>query len=345
LGLRDEILEQPSAVGRLLADPDDQVARAARHVLDRGVRMVFLAARGSSDNAGLYAKYLWGAFNSLPVAQAAPSLFTVYHRPPVIAESLVVAISQSGQSPDITSVVLEGRRQGALTLAITNDVRSPLAMASELVIDIMAGPELAVAATKTYTTELVAIAMLSAALSEDAGRRQWLARTPELVEQAIALDAPARSAAERHLAMQHCAVLGRGFNYATAFEWALKLKELARVIAEPYSPADFEHGPVALAQEGFPVLAVVPTGPMAEGSVPLLKRLTEERQVELLLISNDEAALALARTPLRLAPDLPEWLSPIIAIVPAQLLCYNLARARGLDTEDPRGLTKVTRTV
>ncbi len=263
----------------------------------------------------------------------------------MIAESLVVAISQSGQSPDITSVVREGRRQGALTLAITNDVESPLARASELVIDIMAGPELAVAATKTYTTELVAIAMLSAALSEDPGRREWLARTPELIAQALTLDAPARTAAERHLAMAHCAVLGRGFNYATAFEWALKLKELAHVIAEPYSPADFEHGPVALAQEGFPVLAIVPTGPMAEVSVPLLRRLVEERHVELLLISNDEAALALARTPLRLAHDLPEWLSPIVAIVPAQLLCYHLARARGLDTEDPRGLTKVTRTV
>jgi glucosamine--fructose-6-phosphate aminotransferase (isomerizing) len=345
LGLREEILEQPAAVARLLADPDDQVARAARRVADRAVPMVFLAARGSSDNAGLYAKYLWGAFNRLPVALAAPSLFSVYSMPPAIGNALVVAISQSGQSPDIVSVMREGRRQGALTLAITNDPASPLAAAAELVIDTMAGPERAVAATKTYTTQLVTVAMLSAAMAGSAERRAWLGRLPSLLEDALALDATVRGAAVRHRSMDRCAVLGRGFNYATAFEWALKLKELARVVAEPYSVADFEHGPVALARNGFPVFAVIPAGPIAASVMPLLTRLVQERRIELLAISNDAGALALADTPVPLPDDLPDWLSPIPAIIPAQLFCYHLTRAKGLDTEDPAGLSKVTRTV
>lgn len=344
MGLREEIFEQPAAIARLLA-ARVQAVRVAEAIRARSPGMVFLAARGTSDNAGLYAKYLWGAINRLPVALAAPSLFSVYHRPPAIAGSLVVAISQSGQSPDIASVVHEGRRQGALTLAITNGAASPLAEAAELVLDISAGPELAVAATKTYTNELVAIAMLSAALSGDVEQWGWLARAPELVGQALALDEAAIAVADRHRAMSHCAVLGRGFNYATAFEWALKLKELAHVIAEPYSPADFQHGPVALAQAGFPLLAVVPAGASAAGMLPLLRRLVDERRVELLAISNHEEALALAHSPLPFAAGVPEWLSPIVAIVPAQLFCYHLTRARSLDTEDPRGLTKVTRTV
>jgi glucosamine--fructose-6-phosphate aminotransferase (isomerizing) len=345
LGLRDEILEQPAAAARLLADPGGQVARVARRILDRGVRFAFLAARGSSDNAGLYAKYLWAACNRVPVALAAPSLFSVYGTPPAIGDALVVAISQSGQSPDIISVVREGRRQGALTLAITNDPASPLAAEAELMIDTLAGPERAVAATKTYTTQLVAIAMLADAMNGSEERRAWLHRLPALLEQALDLEPTVMAAANRHRAMDRCAVLGRGFNYATAFEWALKLKELTCVVAEPYSVADFEHGPVALARDRFPVFAVVPSGPISVSVLPLLTRLVRDRRVELLAVSNDPAALALADTPVALPAGVPDWLSPLPAIVPAQLFCYHLALAKGFDTEDPPGLSKVTRTV
>jgi glutamine---fructose-6-phosphate transaminase (isomerizing) len=345
LGLRDEILEQPAVAARLVADPDDQVARVARRIRERGAPFAFLAARGSSDNAGLYAKYLWAACNRVPVALAAPSLFSVYGSPPAIGDALVVAISQSGQSPDIISVVREGRRQGALTLAITNDPASPLAAAADLIIDTLAGPELAVAATKTYTAQLVVIAMLAAAMSGNEEQRAWLRRLPALLEQALALEPTVLAAAERLRAMDRCAVLGRGFNYATAFEWALKLKELTRVVAEPYSVADFEHGPVALARDRFPVFAVVPAGPISASVMPLLARLVRERRVELVAVSNDPGALALADTPVALPADVPDWLSPLPAIVPAQLFCYNLTRAKGFDTEDPPGLSKVTRTV
>jgi glucosamine--fructose-6-phosphate aminotransferase (isomerizing) len=344
MGLRDEIFEQPEAAARLLADADGRVARAAEAIARRGARSVFLAARGSSDNAGLYAKYLWGARNALPVAQAAPSLFGVYGTPPAIGDALVVAISQSGRSPDIVGVMREGRRQGALTLAITNDSGSPLAEAAELVIDTAAGPERAVAASKTYTTQLVAVAMLSAALSGDSEQRAALARVPALLAGMLALEDAIAATAPRYRSMGHCAVLGRGFNYATAFEWALKLKELAYVIAEPYSPADFQHGPMALAHEGFPIFAVVAEGAITANVMELLARLVETRRVELLTVSNHAPALALARTALHLPEDVPEWLSPILAIVPAQLFCYHLTRAKGYNTEDPRGLSKITLT-
>ncbi len=344
MSLRDEIFEQPEAIRRLLEIQAQPVREVAARIRDKDPSFVYLAARGTSDNAGLYAKYLWGISNGLPVALAAPSMFSVFKKPPKIGDSLVVGISQSGQSPDIVSVIEEGRRQGALTLAITNDSNSPLAEAAELVIDTVAGPEQAVAATKTYTTQLTAIAMLSVALTGDAEQSEWLGRLPSLVKDTLELDETIREASSRYRYMDECVVLGRGFNYATAYEWSLKLKELAYVIAEPYSSADFQHGPVALARQGFPVFAVVPGGAIDQEIIKLLTELVQKEQVELLAISSEASALALANTPVQLPERLPDWVTPIPAIIPAQLFCYHLTRAKGYNTEGPRGLSKVTLT-
>jgi glucosamine--fructose-6-phosphate aminotransferase (isomerizing) len=344
VSLESEIHEQPAVLRRLVETQGRAVRDIARSLVGREVHGVFLAARGTSDNAGLYAKYVWESFNRLPVALAAPSLFSVYKRPPVLGSALVVAVSQSGQSPDIVDVVAEGRRQGAPTLVISNDPRSPLARAAEAVIDISAGKEEAVAATKTYTAQLLAIAMLSAALAGDEERWRELERIPALVEEALAASRSVAERAERYRFMDRCVVLGRGYNYATACEWALKLKELAYVIAEPYSWADFQHGPVAMLDRGFPVLAVAPGGAFFEDTLSLLSRLIEERHIELLVVSDQDRALSLAHTSLRLPGGVSEWLSPIVGIVAAQLFCYHLTRTMGLDTEAPRGLRKVTLT-
>jgi glucosamine--fructose-6-phosphate aminotransferase (isomerizing) len=344
MGLKDEIVEQPTAISRLLQLQSDLVKEVAGRIRERNVDLVLIAARGTSDNAGLYAKYLWGAFNRLPVALAAPSLFSVYETPPAVGRALVVGISQSGQSPDIVRVLRESRRQGALTLAITNSLSSPLAEEAELCIDTLAGPELAVAATKTYSTQLTTIAMLSAALTRDATQRSWIDHLPEMVEETLALDTGIKEAAARYRYMDQCAVLGRGFNYATAFEWSLKLKELAYVVAEPYSPADFQHGPMALACPGYPIFAVVPGGKVFDEMRNLITQLLQNQRVELLAVSNEAQVLAVAHTPLQLPDRVPEWLSPIPAIVPAQLFCYHLTRAKGYDTEDPRGISKITQT-
>jgi glucosamine--fructose-6-phosphate aminotransferase (isomerizing) len=344
VSLENEILEQPQVLARLLETQARPIAEIAGRLRGRPVETVFLAARGTSDNAGIYAKYLWGAYNGVPVALAAPSLFSIYKRPPRLANSLVVGISQSGQSPDIVGVLDEGRRQGVPTLAITNDPSSPLAEAADAVIDISAGKETAVAATKTYTAQLMAIAMLSVALKDDEARRADLERVPSLVEKALEARGHIAAVAERYRFMNHCVVLGRGFNYATAFEWALKLKELSYVIAEPYSSADFQHGPVAMMDRGFPVLAAAPDGAVFDDTLGLLRRLVEERLIELLVISDRDEALSIAHTPLRLPPSIPEWLTPIVAIVMAQLFAFNVTRAKGYDTEAPRGLRKVTLT-
>ncbi len=171
-----------------------------------------------------------------------------------------------------------------------------------------------------------------------------LERVPRLVEETLALDSAIERAAQRYRYMSQCVVIGRGYNYATANEWALKLKELAYVVAESYSSADFQHGPIAIVSHGFPILAVVPQGAVFEDAYRLLSSLVDEHGAELVVVSNDATALALAKTPLPLPADLPEWLSPLVSIVPAQLFCYHLTRAKGYDTETPRGLLKVTRT-
>jgi glucosamine--fructose-6-phosphate aminotransferase (isomerizing) len=343
MSLASEIREQPAVLERLLREQAGAARAIAAEWRRQAPPFVFIAARGSSDNAALYAKYLWGARNGTVVAMAPPSLFTLYGAPPRLAGALVVGISQSGRSPDIVSVLAEGRRQGALTLAITNDPASPLAAEAQLVLDTGTGPERSIAATKTYTAQLLAIAMLSTALAEDAAQAAELERAPALIEESLALDGAIASAAPVHRGMTQCAVLGRGYNFATAYEWALKLKEIAYVVAEPYSSADFRHGPMAIVDRDFPVLAVAPGGAVFADVMALVETLVRERRVQLVMLSDQPSALRLAQSPLRL-PASPEWLSPLVSAVAAQLFCYHLARARDIDPEAPRGLTKVTET-
>lgn len=344
MGLKAEIFEQPAILGNLLDKQMSTVQEIARRIRERDLQYVFLAARGTSDHAGLYAKYLWGAMNGLPIALAAPSLFTLYHEPPVLKGALVVGVSQSGQSPDIVSVLAEGQRQGCPTLAISNDPRSPLSKTAEFVIEIHAGTETAVAATKTYTAQLMAIAMLSAALNQAADQYQALEKVPGWIESVLTLDELIAQIARRYCFMERCVVLGRGFNYSTAFEWSLKMKELTYVLAEPYSSADFQHGPMAIVEHGFPVMAVAPDGKVYEGMLDLLRRMAKEKAADLVMISDQEEALSLAKSPIQLPHGIPEWLTPIVSIVPAQLFAYYLTLEKGYNTETPRSIQKVTET-
>jgi len=342
--LHSEIFEQPERLGSLLEKQRQTVLEIAKAIQSRNVQYAFLAARGTSDNAGRYANYLWGAHNRMPLALATPSLFTYYQSPPRLQGALVIGVSQSGQSPDIVSVLEEGRKQGCLTLAITNEVNSPLAQTADLVLDIQAGAEKAVAATKTYTTELMALAMISTALSNSKEHWQELASVAKWAEQALALDERIAQMTQRYRYMSQCVVLGRGFNYATAFEWALKMKELTYVIAEPYSSADFQHGPIAMVEGGFPVLAVAPNGKVRESMQDMLTRLRKQKDAELVVISDHKDVLELAQSPIQLPPQIPEWLTPLVCILPAQLFACHLTKVKGYDTEKPRSITKVTET-
>ena len=341
--LRREIWEQPEAIRRLLAAEQGAIDRAAALIRERSPRFAMVAARGTSDNAVRYAKYLLGAANRLPVALATPSLYTVYEQPPRLEGALVIGISQSGASPDIVSVVEEGRRQGALTLAITNTPGSALAEAAEATIELHAGEEHSVAATKTYTTSLTAVAALSAALAQDEERAAALAAIPEAAQRVLEGAERVLRAVERYRYMESCVVVARGYNYATAYEIALKLKELTYTLADAYSAADFQHGPVALVERGFPVMAIVPEGAMAEEMVELVVQM-RERETETIVLSPLEQALALAHTALPLPSGMPEWLSPIVSVIPGQIFALGLTEAKGLDPDHPRGLRKVTRT-
>lgn len=341
--LQNEILEQPEKMQDLLDAESERIEQIAGAIRGRAPRFVLIAARGSSDNAARYGQYLFGAHNGLPVALAAPSLFSLYNSPPRLQDALVLAISQSGQSPDILAVVKEGREQGALTLAITNDPGSPLAGLAEHTIDLHAGPEKSVAATKTYTTSLIALAMLSTALADDRQGRRLVRQAPDLLKGALADPEAILASAQPYKDVQACVVLGRGYNYATAFEIALKLKELTYVLAEPYSSADFQHGPVALVENGFLVVSIVPEGKTSTELAEFLQTL-QPRRPRLVAISALPQVLALANSPIALPSGIPEWLSPLVAVVAGQLFVLGLARAKGIDPDHPRGLNKVTLT-
>jgi len=338
-----EIYEQPEVVGRLLAEEQGSTAELARAVRARGIDHVLIAARGTSDNAARYAQYVLGAINRLPVGLAAPSLFTIYHSPPRFGRALVLGISQSGKSPDIVSVLAEAQQQGALTAAITNEPGSDLAAVADVVVALHAGEERAVAATKTYTAELAAIALFSASLRDDPALKEALAEAPKHMSDTLALQGDIGSMAERYRYMASCVTVGRGYNYSTAFELALKLKEMTYAVVEPYSSADFLHGPVALISSGFPVIVIAPSGKMLPELIGFMA-MVKASSAELLVISDAQDALDMGRVVMRLPAGVPEWLSPLTAILPGQLFAMHLANARDLDPDQPRALHKVTET-
>ena len=323
-----EIEEQPDVAARLLERGAEAARKIGAQIAKRAPRAFVIAARGSSDNAALYAKYLFGARNRALVALAAPSLFTHYTQPPRISGTCVIGISQSGESPDVVAVVEEGRRQGALTLAITNDAGSKLARTAELVLPLEAGIETSVPASKTYTASLLALAMISSAIDADPAFEAAIAKVPDAIREAVRREARIEDLVPP-LTGPRAVVLGRGFNFSTAEEVALKLSETSYVLARAWSLADFEHGPIAIVEAGLPVLIVDGGGPVAGGIAALRQRL-EAKGCHVLHLKDESG--------------LPEELTPMTLAVLGQLLAYRVAVAKGMDPDRPRTLNKVTRT-
>lgn len=342
--LYQEIHAQPKVIETLLHSEWGTIRNLAFAIKQRNISFVLIAARGTSDNAARYANYLWGAFNQLPVALATPSLFTIYQSPPRLQNAMVLGISQSGMSPDIIAVVDEGRRQGALTAAITNNPQSPLAQSAEFVLHLNAGEERSVAATKTYTAELTAIAALSVALDQDPTRLSALQSMPDALQKVLDARQNITKIVPRYRYMRACVVIGRGFNYCTAFEMALKIKELTYTVVEPFSSADFLHGPFAMLEEGFPVFVIAPSGLLQEEMQHFLETINAVH-AESIVISDNSEILKLGRMQIPLPVKVPEWLSPIISIVPGQLFALDLAAQRDLDPDHPRSLHKITKTI
>lgn len=339
--LEREIREQADGIARFLRDGLAEVSQVARALRGRGVRYVLVAARGTSDNAARYAQYLFGERMHLPVALAAPSLESLYGADAVPHESggLVIGISQSGRSPDVVSVVAAASAAGAPTLAITNEPDSPLAGAAEFTIPLLAGPERSVAATKTYTASLAALASLVTELRHDERDRTALRGVPAALGLALASAFARISRLDDLAGGTHVLTVGRGYNYATAMEIALKIRELTATVAEGFSSADLMHGPIAAITSGTPAVIVATPGPTL-ASIQETAGALERRGARTVTIGSQAAGADL------IVPDVvPEWLSPIVSVVPGQVLGLRWAQIGGQPIDKPVSLTKVTETL
>ena len=347
----DEIVEQPDVAARLAADlaPYRDAVAGARAA---GARFVLYAARGTSDNAAVYGKYLATIQAGLPAGLAIPSSATVYDTRVDLRQCLVVGISQSGETPDVAEYVAHARAAGAFTVAVTNDGDSLLAREAHVVLATRARRERAVAATKTYVSELVTLALLWATWCDDGELIAALRDdVPAALGAALGLDAQLVEIARWLRFSERLLVTARGYNFATALETALKLKETSYIAAMPYSAADLMHGPIAMVEPGYPAVLFSLSG----RALPAMRRLEGDllaRGAELVVVEHEAATAdggendtARKRRALRLPRSLPEALSPITAVVPGQLLALRLAEARGYDPDEPRGLQKITRTL
>lgn len=343
--MRAEIGEQPEVLRRIADEEQRAVQTVAQQIRDHAIRAVFLAARGTSDNAAAYFKYLFEIQNGIPCGLAAPSVITMYRAHLNLHGALVVGISQSGQAPDVVEYLAHARANGALTVSITNDPESPLANASHLTLQIRAGAERSVAATKTYTGALAVIYLLSEALRGQPEAPQRIHHAAALVEQVLQQTEPRlQEIADRYRYMRECVALARGVNQATAQEIALKLIETCYVMCKAYSVADFMHGPFALIEPGFPCLLFAPDGATFATALESASKL-RTGGAETILFASDAEILKLARTPVPMPAGVPEMLSPIVYAVAGQLFAYHLAVARDLNPDQPRGLQKVTKTL
>jgi len=336
--MKKEIGEQPEVWRRLLAS--DQFDAAAQQIAQRRPRMVLLAARGTSDHAALYAKYLIEVILQLPAGLASPSTISAYGAKPDLRDVLVFGISQSGGSPDLIRYLEVARGQGAFTVAVTNNAGSELAARAEIHLDVMAGPERAVAATKTYTAELLALYLL---LDKLRGGTDTAKALPDLGDELLEQDQHIADQAQRYRFAQRLMTTARGYSYPTAREAALKLMETSYLSAQAFSAADLMHGPLAVIDTQVPVLAVVADGPGGHAVHPVLERLCEVGADVFTVGTAD--AVGKSTGGLVLPAGVPEEVSPILEILPFQQLALHLAVARGGNPDAPRGLRKVTETL
>jgi glutamine---fructose-6-phosphate transaminase (isomerizing) len=337
-----EITEQPVVLERTIQAERAKAEKLGKFLREkRDIDLIVLVARGSSDNASLFGRYLLEVTTGIPVSLAAPSVYTLYNAKLNLKRALVIGVSQSGEGTDINTVLERAKQTGAYTVGITNEADSTMARIADETLLIHAGREKSVAATKTYTGQMLHFYMLASALA-DAGIAYE--KIPHFAAQALQLRAEVERAVERYVFMENCVVVGRGMNYGNSYELALKLMETCYVVAERFSSADFFHGPLAIVERRFPVILFAPRGVTQKGSIDLLHRLGE-LHADCFSITNDDEIARLSSRSLLMPAEIDEFLSPIPFIVPAQLFAGLLAEAKGLNADAPRSLSKVTRTI
>ncbi len=338
-----EILEQPRALSRTFEAERAHALKFKQFAEKQNFRLIVLVARGTSDNAALFGRYLLELTTGIPVSLCAPSIHTLYRAPLNLRQALVVGISQSGEGADINIVLESARRQGAFTVGITNEPRSPMARLVDEAFLVRAGKQHSLAATKTYTGQLLLLYLLASALGSHITLSS-VSEIPNWVEKALQLAPELKELVERYRYMRQCVVVARGLNYANAFELALKLMETCYVVAERFSSADFLHGPIALIERDFLVLTFMPPGKTFNDLKKLVERLRRLR-AETVVISSAAARLPAATRAIRVPGSIPELYTPIPYIVPGQLFAAFLAEVKGFDPDKPRSLHLLTRTV
>ncbi len=350
--MREEIRQQPEAIERTLKEEWAHAVELRRHFERNPPRLVVLAARGTSDNAAQFGRYLLEISTGIPVSLAAPSVFTLYRSDVKLKDALVVAISQSGESTDTNLVLEHASKAGAFTIGITNESASTLAKLAQYTFLVRAGKETSVAATKTYTGQLICFYLLAYALGAAIDLSD-LERIPAWASAALKLEDEVCARAERYCFMQHAVAIGRGLNYSNSFEFALKLMETCYVVAERFSSADLLHGPIAMLEASFPAFLFCPPGVTWTAMCELLQKLQSIRAETLAITdqSNPHVAVAhgITQPPLTIPAaigatgGLPEDIyTPIPYIIPAQLFAASLAEVKRLDPDRPRTLSKVT---
>ena len=335
-----EIAEQPAALEATLAAEKSKYETLGRTLREKDIRMIVLVARGSSDNASLFGRYLLEISCGIPVSLCAPSVFTLYDAKVNYKDALVIGVSQSGEGTDINTVLERAKASGAMTLGITNESESSMAKIVDELLLIHAGREKSVAATKTYTGQMLHFYMLANAL----GANHAAEKIPDYVAQALDLKPRVAEFAKSHAKMNDCVVVGRGLNYGNSYELALKLMETCYVVAERFSSADFFHGPLAIVEREFPAIFFGPKGVTKKSNIDLLERL-RELGADSLSITNDDDIAGLSSHSIMMPKQIDEFLSPIPFIIPGQLFAALLAEEKGINADAPRSLSKVTKTV
>lgn len=338
-----EIAEQPQALADTIAAESQKLTRLGSFLRQRDIDLIVLVARGSSDNAALFGRYLLEITTGIPVSLSAPSVHTLYKAKLRLQRALVVGVSQSGEGEDINLVLEQAREAGAYTLGITNEANSAMTRVVDETLQTQGGRERSVAATKTFTGQMLLFYMLATQLA-DGSRKLEYERIPEFAARAVEQKSAVTELVQRYVFMENCVVVGRGLAYANAYELALKLMETCYVVAERFSSADFLHGPVAMIERHFPVILFAPPGVMLAGVKALIDRL-KELHADTLAITGDLDVAASCSRAIIMPKEIDEFLAPIPYIIPGQLFAALLAEARGLDPDSPRSLSKVTRTL
>lgn len=341
----EEIQEQPAVLERTFLEEQGTIQRLRATLERQRPRLILLVARGTSDNAAQFARYLLEVTTGIPVTLAAPSIFTLYNARLDLNGALGIAISQSGESVDTNLVLERAREQGARTIGITNEASSTLARIAQHVLLVHAGRERSVAATKTYTGQLMMLYLVAYALGAKIPL-DGLARVPEWANQALELQPEMRRRAERYRFMDHAVVVGRGLNYANAFEFALKLMETCYVVAERFSSADLLHGPIAMIEQSFPAFLFAPAGVTWPGMREIIEKLAQLKAEALVITDqSNREAFDISRSAIVLPMPLEDLFTPIPYIIPAQLFAACLSEQKGIDTDSPRTLSKITKTL